>query len=394
MITAELLREAVGCSDEVASRWAPHISYACQQFGIDSPKRLAAFLAQIAHESGGFRYVREIWGPTPAQIRYEGRADLGNIIKGDGAKFCGHGLIQVTGRANHALARDKLREIFGSSVPDFEENPTELEAPQWASLSAAEYWFRKGCNDLADIDDFEAITRKINGGLNGQEDRVRRWNKAKNAMEQFSKQTETTTIVITEPAEQFHQQVHSVEESRMPIPAIPAIIGALLPLLTSAVPEIVKLIKPDSTSANANAAIAAKVFDVAGKAINAANAQEVVERVQNDPAAAKAVREAIQSNWFELVEVGGGLEAARKTDLAAMSDPNARVWRSPSFWAMTFMLPLVYMLIGSVAGLWGYSDWSNEVRTALSTTVVSLIVGGAAGYYWGSTTKRNQPTNG
>ncbi|UXN73362.1 hypothetical protein N8D56_21180 [Devosia sp. A8/3-2] len=74
--------------------------------GLDKPHRLAHYIAQLGHESGGFRYDREVWGPTAAQKRYEGRADLGNTVKGDGKKFSGKGPIQITGRANVTAFHD------------------------------------------------------------------------------------------------------------------------------------------------------------------------------------------------------------------------------------------------------------------------------------------------
>ena len=102
--------------------------------------------------------------------RYEGRADLGNNQPGDGQRYCGRGLIQITGRANYAAARNRMRAI-GIDCPDFEAEPEQLEEPWWAALSAADYWTSRGLNPLADAGDFEAITRRINGGLNGQADR-------------------------------------------------------------------------------------------------------------------------------------------------------------------------------------------------------------------------------
>lgn len=108
-MTPDLLRAAVGCSAALAERYAAPLTDACRVFGIDTPQRQAAFLAQVAHESGSFRYVREIWGPTAAQQRYEGRADLGNTEPGDGQRYLGRGLIQLTGRANARQARDALQ---------------------------------------------------------------------------------------------------------------------------------------------------------------------------------------------------------------------------------------------------------------------------------------------
>lgn len=147
-------------------------------FAIDSPQRIAAFLAQIAHESGRLVYVRELWGPTPAQLRYEGRADLGNTQTGDGFRYRGRGLIQTTGRANYAATRDGLVH-FVPLVPDFEATPEMLEAPKWAALSAGWFWYAHGLNDLADGDQFMTITRRINGGTNGYADRVALWDGAK-----------------------------------------------------------------------------------------------------------------------------------------------------------------------------------------------------------------------
>ena len=172
----------------------------------------------------------------------------------------------------------------------------------------------------------------------------------------------------------------------------PAILAALLPSLVTAIPDLVKLVKPESEAANANAELASRVFDIAGKAIGAANAQDVVEKVVASPAAAQVVGQAVREHWFELQEVGGGIGEARKADLTFAADPVARVWRSPSFLAMLVMTPMVYMIVGSVAGLWGYAGWSDEVRTAIGTTVISLVVGSAAGYYFGSTTSKNKPT--
>ena len=182
----------------------------------------------------------------------------------------------------------------------------------------------------------------------------------------------------TEPASQ---------EPDMPIPAI---VAALLPVLTSAVPELVKLIKPDSDSAEKNAAIASKAFEVAKQVLDAGNEQEVAERIQSDQQAAQAVRAAVQERWYELAEVGGGIAAARQADIEFVEKVGG-FWRSPSFAAMFFLAPLVYMIVGSVAGLWGFDGWSPDVRASIATAVVSLVVGGAAGFYWGSTTSSNKP---
>jgi putative chitinase len=151
------------------------------EFEINTPKRQAAFLAQIAHESAGLQYVRELWGPTTAQLAYEGRQDLGNTEHGDGYRYRGHGLIQVTGRANHVSCRDDLR-ARGLNCPDFEETPEALMVPKWAAMSAGWFWDEKSLNALADVDDFQRITKRINGGLNGYGERVVLWNRAQESL--------------------------------------------------------------------------------------------------------------------------------------------------------------------------------------------------------------------
>lgn len=181
-LTPTQIAYACHCSLPVATDWRPHLLGAMNRYAIDTPARAAAFLPQIAHESGRLQLVRELWGPTPAQRGYEGRADLGNTHPGDGSRYRGRGLIQITGRANYARARENLRKAFGPAVPDFEVHPETLEQPQWAAASAAEFWSRNGLNVLADAGQFDRITRRINGGMNGAESRRILWASAKSAI--------------------------------------------------------------------------------------------------------------------------------------------------------------------------------------------------------------------
>ena len=174
-ISLEQFRRASGLPAVRAQDWHPHLLSACVEFEIVGPVRIAAFLAQVGHESGGFVHTREIWGPTPAQQRYEGRADLGNTNIGDGSRFRGRGLIQITGRHNYtAVAR-------GLAI-DCVNQPELLEQPRNAARSAAWWWANNGCNEIADTGDFTRLTRRINGGINGLDDRLQRWEAAKGAL--------------------------------------------------------------------------------------------------------------------------------------------------------------------------------------------------------------------
>lgn len=174
MTPADLAR-CTGARVDRAAEWLPHIEVAMQEFDINTPERQAAFLAQIGHESGGLHWVVELWGPTLAQSRYEGRVDLGNTEPGDGVRFRGRGLIQTTGRANYDRTGDALGvDLIGQ--------PELLAQPELAARSAAWFWREHGLNELADAGDFMRITRRINGGTNGYEDRLAKWETAKEVL--------------------------------------------------------------------------------------------------------------------------------------------------------------------------------------------------------------------
>ena len=158
------------------------------KYEINTTQRVQCFLSQLAHESGCFVYTREI----ASGIAYEGRADLGNTQPGDGKKFKGRGLIQVTGRNNY---KECSRALFGDDR--LLTNPALLEEPRYATESACWFWKSRGLNEIADKPDswttvvrkgtpreavynkFQYITYRINGGQNGYSDRLAIYNRAK-----------------------------------------------------------------------------------------------------------------------------------------------------------------------------------------------------------------------
>ena len=165
-----------------AGIFLPALNAAMTEFGITTPARQASFLAQLAHESGQLVYVRELWGPTPSQLRYERDTtaawpprvrtdrnqlpfDLGNSQAGDGSRFRGRGLIQVTGRTNYAACGRALGL-------DLLAKPELLEQTVNACRSAGWFWQSRGLNALADAGDQVAVTRRINGGTNGLAERL------------------------------------------------------------------------------------------------------------------------------------------------------------------------------------------------------------------------------
>lgn len=167
-ITPELLKAVVPAMPaRKRELYAPLIQAAMLEFGITNELRAAAFLAQCAHEADNFRTLEEY----ASGKAYEGRRDLGNTQPGDGARFKGRGAIQLTGRANY---RDAGRAL---DLPLL-DNPKLAAEPENAFRLAGWFWQKHGLNPLADRRQFKAITRIINGGYNGLEDRVQKYERA------------------------------------------------------------------------------------------------------------------------------------------------------------------------------------------------------------------------
>lgn len=178
-------------TQELADKWVNALNETCQEFAIDSPYRIAGFLSNVAHESGGFKFVSEnlnysaaslmrVWSsrfPTveiaqryamqPEKIAnraYADRMGNGDEASGDGWKFRGRGLIQLTGKNNY---------VAYSLACDNEalQNPNIVAEPKYAAESAGWFWSVNRLNQLADAQDITGMCKRINGGLNGLDDR-------------------------------------------------------------------------------------------------------------------------------------------------------------------------------------------------------------------------------
>lgn len=171
-MTPEQLALAMLIPLERARKWASVLTQAMESGKINTRLRQAAFIAQIGHESGSLRYVKELGG-TSYFMKYEGRKDLGNTQPGDGARFPGRGLIQITGRSNYGAVSQALFDD-----DRLLKTPELLEQPEWAAKSAAWYWTTHSLNILADADRFTDLTKAINGGTNGIGDRMSRYHQA------------------------------------------------------------------------------------------------------------------------------------------------------------------------------------------------------------------------
>jgi predicted chitinase len=180
MLTDSALQQIMPTLSEAKRQlYLPFISKVMEIYEINTTLRASAFLAQIAHESGELRFMQELWGPTPAQKRYEppGKkaTELGNTQAGDGKRYKGRGAIQITGRANYK----KYGDLLGV---DLVGNPDLAATPQYAFSTAGLFWKLNGLNELADVQDFIAITKRINGGTTGLNERQKYYDIAQNAL--------------------------------------------------------------------------------------------------------------------------------------------------------------------------------------------------------------------
>lgn len=160
--------------DENLDKYIPHLNMLMPKYEINTLPRIRHFIAQIAHESNQFNSVTEKYNGTPESYfkKYDGRKDLGNNFAGDGLKFKGRGLIQITGRFNYSCASI---DIFKTDI--LIAKPEMVERPEIAVEVACWFWKKHHLNSLADNDQLKAITLKINGGLTGLNERQMFYNK-------------------------------------------------------------------------------------------------------------------------------------------------------------------------------------------------------------------------
>lgn len=209
MVTDDELKKIMPlCPSARRTEYLPFIQKAMQEFEITTYLREAAFLAQLAHESGELKFMEEI----ASGADYEGRADLGNTQKGDGKRYKGRGPIQLTGRANYRKYGAKL-------ALDLENNPTIAATKEVGFRIAGLYWKDHGLNELADKGSqivnvtrtrqngttfveqhpaFDAITFKINGGFRGKEERIKYYERAKKVLNKDDSADAAAPAAVTE----------------------------------------------------------------------------------------------------------------------------------------------------------------------------------------------------
>jgi putative chitinase len=172
-VTSEQLRAVMpNLSQARADELLPYLNAAMAEADLSTPRREAMFLAQLAHESQGLTQFTEY----ASGREYEGRVDLGNTQPGDGVRYRGRGAIQLTGRANY-------RDAGAALGLDLEQNPERAADLDVAFRTAAWFWSKHDLNAQADRADVRGATRRINGGLNGLDDRLAYYARAQQVLD-------------------------------------------------------------------------------------------------------------------------------------------------------------------------------------------------------------------
>lgn len=376
----QLLKIMPSAGETRSAQFIGPLNAAMREFGIDTPKRQAAFLAQIGHESGSLRYVRELADGSA----YNGRVALGNTrpeaiaiaSRNDtspGPFFKGRGLIQITGFDNYracslALLNDAYQLI---------ENPSLLERADLACRSAAWYWDSRSLNQFADAGDFETITRKINGGLNGQADRLAYYQRAQQALSEPSGGDAAASSPFP---------VKPAEEGKTVM--VPFVLAAL-PSLIQAAPNLIRLFGNGGEQAEKNAKAAEAVVEIAKAVTSQPTAEGAVAAIQANPAVAAEFVKGVEDQWYSLSGEagGGGISGAR--DYAAKMIPPDKPWMSPALWVTIAMMPLVYLVV--IIVLQG-EGWSNEIRVMVVSSVLSLVLGSVSGFWLGTSFSSQRKT--
>lgn len=405
-----------------ADRWLEPLNDALIRWEISTPARVTMFLAQCAHESGGFKHLVEnlhysaaaLLATWPkrftadeavamayneeaiAERAYGGRMGNGPEGSGDGYRY--------RGRGGGLTGRDNYRRCGAALGIDLEAHPELLEQPRWAAQSFGWFWATNGCNALADAGDYEAITRRINGGLNGWDDRVHWLAKVRDILGTPATQP---AAPIDDKSTEYAPPVGGTTNQEAPMGAL-ALLQMFGPVLAGLIPQIASILKPESEVAKRNVGLAQTLVDTIVTASGTPNLQAAVEKMQTDPVVKAAVQKAVvtEPSVMVVLEIGGGIKEAREADAKATQADKSFLW-SPVFWISMAMLPLIYWYVGSsvVGGIeipkdWPWpaqlplkmfgTAWSLDARSGLANLVVGLVLGGICGVYYGvSVTQRN-----
>ena len=356
MIDPPLIHRIMPRAGHRAEVYAPLLEAAREKWVGPDPAHVAMWLAQLAHESGELKYTLELADGTD----YEGRGNLGNTQPGDGPRFRGRGLIQLTGRDNYKRAGEAM------GLPLL-ENPELLQQPDHAASVAGWFWFWSGCaTRMLSDDPLLSVTRRINGGLKGLENRRTYWERAQRALLGRAEQAAPITEAVP---------VYTKTEE----PVAP-ILAAVLPTIVQAIPELTRIFGSGSATAERNAQAVERVAQIVTAATESVNVQQAAERVQKDPAARAVAQDAIRREYFDLIKLSEQSIAAAREFNNQWNNGEAFIKTPYIHIKFVELLSLVLVLIGAAGAFVVLRDpsASPELKAAVITLV---LIGGFVAVY-------------
>lgn len=447
-ITAQLLIDAVGCAPAIAERYAGPLTEACERFDINTPGRLAAWLANVGHESASLSKQREsmnyaadrlvaVFGAhriTPEQAAKYGRTatqpadqeaianivyggswgvrNLGNTQRVDGWIYRAAGPIGTTGRANFRELQPALLMAGYEDVPDFEAEPERLTDPRWGAAAAGYFWHSRGLNALADAGDFNALVRKINGGVNGLADRRLRWSKALSAINLHARAEATPANATDVPAVADTEIVPPIVSpgGYMPagefIPETPMdpvaggfvlglakdLIGAFTPLAKAkAEKELARHTDPKMAEQ-----IASNFIDAAVAATGRAGAVDAVSEAKRDPEVLAKVESDSMASLEKMLPLMERLNAMEQANINSARKFNSEEpLMIDTKWLRLRFIHILSLAFISFSGWFVTQNWASltpELRGAVITLMVIAGWNGVRDYWMGSSSGSERKT--
>jgi putative chitinase len=344
-------RIAPGAKLSIISGLANAMPRVIKLANLNTPLRQAHFLAQLAHESDGFKTTTEY----ASGAAYNGRTDLGNLQPGDGVRYKGRGLIQITGRDNY-------RSMGRALGQDFENNPSLAAQFPWAALTAAVYWQDRKINGPADKDDLRRVTRLINGGLNGLSDRARYLKIAKAVLQ--------AAPVSPAPSTPILKAQQRLVELSYPLGSVDGIMG---PLTRSAVRDFQDAMDLPVTGTLDDATLKVLMSDQAlTRPVSSDRLALTVDDLKHSGSKIVTASEAIKSN---VATAGGALAAAsgvasqvttvtdqiQTVKQAVETGHNSLSWVL-SDWKLIVIFLLLLVVVFCVYKIWKHATDVEEIR--------------------------------
>jgi muramidase (phage lysozyme) len=330
--------------------------------------------------------IKSPWGWTSAAGAYQAMCAVPGKVKtdtwGDFIRSQGPHDFSPSSQDAFAIWCIKRRGALKAVEEGFFDVAVKLCAKEWASLPFSPYG-----QPTKTIEQARAIYKQYGGKFS---DEMASSNVEAGTPLPVTQDTVETVTTPTQSGPYMRAGEGQPQEYEMPLDPI---VAAVLPSIIESIPKLGKLFGSGSDVAERNVKAAEMAVGIVQEAVGAVNAQDAAEKVKSDPAMATVAAKAVEAQWLTLTEAGGdGIAGARRADAAFVAASSS--WydflKSPSFLVALLLTPLVYLIVLSLIGMIGTAQWSDDVRSGLAGSIISAVIGGLVGYYFGQVTSRNR----